>query len=416
MRLVVAILSTGAIVAGLAAASAPASLAAVRPTDRVGGAPLSERSVRTAGAPDLDMAAGILVTADGRELWSRAADASRAMASTTKIMTAVVVLESVNDLDERVRVTADADAVGESEAGLLPGESYTVRSLLEAMLVHSGNDAAAALAAYVAGSSAAFVERMNEKARELDLRETQYTNPHGLDEPGHRTSARDLATLARYALQIPEFRRIVGMPSMSLRGGRAERRFENSNKLVGSYRGATGVKTGWTNKAGYCLVASAERDGISLVCVVLGARSETKRFVEARKLLDWGFAHYRLRQVASAGTTVAVLPVQDYLDVTVPAVVAETTSVAVFDLDGPLEATVTVPAALAAPVRRGERVGTLAVLQRDALVAQVPVMAAADVEAPSWFERLGVWLARTWRGLFGGEVRAARQVFVPAVP
>lgn len=389
---------------------------AVRSSDRVAGIPLAERSAWSTAAPDVDMPSGILVTADGRELWSRAADAQRAMASTTKIMTAVVVLESVDDLDERVRVTAAADAVGESEAGLLPGESYTVRSLLEAMLVHSGNDAATALAEHVAGSQPAFVELMNAKAQELDLKETRFTNPHGLDEPGHHTSARDLATLARYALQIPEFRRIVGMPSMTLAGGRAERRFENSNKLIGRYPGATGVKTGWTNKAGYCLVASAERDGVSLVCVVLGTRSESERFAEARALLDWGFAHYRRRQVASAGTTVAVLPVRDYLDISVPAVVGETTSAAVFDLEGPLEATVTVPVALDAPVRRGERVGTLSVLQGDTLVVQVPVVAAADVEAPAWHERFRTWVARAWRRVFGGSQQAARQVFAPAVP
>lgn len=389
---------------------------AVRSSDRVAGIPLAERSAWSTAAPDVDMPSGVLVTADGRELWSRAADAQRAMASTTKIMTAVVVLESVDDLDERVRVTAAADAVGESEAGLLPGESYTVRSLLEAMLVHSGNDAATALAEHVAGSQPAFVELMNAKAQELDLKETRFTNPHGLDEPGHHTSARDLATLARYALQIPEFRRIVGMPSMTLAGGRGERRFENSNKLIGRYPGATGVKTGWTNKAGYCLVASAERDGVSLVCVVLGTRSESERFAEARALLDWGFAHYRRRQVASAGTTVAVLPVRDYLDISVPAVVGETTSAAVFDLEGPLEATVTVPVALDAPVRRGERVGTLSVLQGDTLVVQVPVVAGADVEAPAWHERFRTWVARAWRRVFGGPQQAARQVFAPAVP
>ncbi|MDI6712270.1 MAG: D-alanyl-D-alanine carboxypeptidase family protein [Anaerosomatales bacterium] len=412
-RLAVALLFAGA---AFVATSATVASGAVRPSDRVAGVPLAERSAWSAAAPDLDMPAGVLVTADGRELWSRAADAPRAMASTTKIMTAVVVLESVADLEERVRVTAAADAVGESEAGLLPGESYTVRSLLEAMLVHSGNDAATALAEHVAGSQAAFVEKMNEKARELDLRETQFTNPHGLDEPGHHTSARDLATLARYALQIPEFRRIVGMPSMALVGERGERRFENSNKLIGRYPGATGVKTGWTNKAGYCLVASAERDGVSLVCVVLGTRSESERFAEARALLDWGFEHYRRRQVASAGTTVAALPVRDYLDVAVPAVVAETTSTAVFDLEGPLETTVTVPAAVDAPVRRGERVGTLGILQGDTLVAQVPVVAAGDVEAPAWYERLSVWVARAWRRLFGGPQQAARQVIAPAVP
>lgn len=389
---------------------------AVRSSDRVAGIPLAERSAWSTAAPDVDMPSGVLVTADGRELWSRAADAQRAMASTTKIMTAVVVLESVDDLDERVRVTGAADAVGESEAGLLPGESYTVRSLLEAMLVHSGNDAAAALAEHVAGSQPAFVELMNAKAQELDLKETRFANPHGLDEPGHHTSARDLATLARYALQIPEFRRIVGMPSMTLAGGRGERRFENSNKLIGRYPGATGVKTGWTNKAGYCLVASAERDGVSLVCVVLGTRSESERFAEARALLDWGFAHYRRRQVASAGTTVAVLPVRDYLDISVPAVVGETTSAAVFDLEGPLEATVTVPGALDAPVRRGERVGTLSVLQGDTLVVQVPVVAGADVEAPAWHERFRTWVARAWRRVFGGPQHAARQVFAPAVP
>jgi D-alanyl-D-alanine carboxypeptidase len=413
--LVLALALACTLTCALGASPAPPAAASVRPDDRLGGEPLSASPAYEASAPDVDCAAGILVTGDGEELWARAADEKRAMASITKIMTAVVVLESVKDLDETVEIAPEAAAVGESEAGFVAGQRLSVRTLLEAMLVHSANDAASALAIHVAGSERAFVERMNAKAAELDATSTHFANVHGLDAPDHYTTARDLATIARYALSLPEFRRIVAMPAVRVPAAWGPTRYENSNKLIGSYPGATGVKTGWTNDAGYCLVASAKRDGVGLVGVVLGTRSESDRFVQARALLDWGFAHYRVRRLVSEGTTVAAVPVEDYLDLAVPAVVSTDASAPVFDVRGALEATVSVAESVRAPVRRGDRVGTVTVVQGDRIVAQAPVVAARDVAAPAWYERVGVWATRAWRRLFGGPLMARRQVVAPAV-
>ena len=180
------------------------------PIERIGGVPVESDTTLSAAVPDVAMPAGVLRTSDGRTLWERDPDAERAMASTTKIMTALVVLDAA-DLDEMVTVSAQAAAVGESEAGLVAGESYTVERLLEAMLVHSGNDAAFALAEHVGGDINGFVALMNAKAASIGLTHTAYTNPHGLDEPsrhvvgdtgdGDRHQGRGLVPALRHPLR-----------------------------------------------------------------------------------------------------------------------------------------------------------------------------------------------------------------------
>lgn len=331
------------------------------------------------------------------------------MASTTKIMTALVVLDRADPTD-MVTVSSRAASVGESEAGLVAGGSYTVQRLLEATLVRSGNDAATALAEHVGGDVDGFVALMNAKAAELGLTHTAYTNPHGLDEPGHHTSAADLATLSTIAMADPRFASIVGMERVEVANGSRTTAFDTSNKLIGRYEGATGVKTGWTNDAGYCLVASAQRGAISFVAVVLGTSSEDDRFEQAEELLDWGFAHYAETQVASAEATAALVPVTDWLDRSVAAVVAESAVIPVFDLDGEVVSRVDMLPEVDAPVVAGQRLGTLTVVQGDRLLAQVPVVAAEDVPAPDAWEAVGIWFTRLWRTVFGGELQA------PAVP
>ncbi len=377
----------------------PAPLSAA---DRVGDYEVSSApSAVAAAAPDVVLKAGILSTGDGRELWSRDADVARAMASTTKIMTAVVVLENTS-LDDTVAVSASAGRVGESVAGIKTGDVFTVRTLLEGMLVKSGNDAAEALAIRVGGTEAGFVDMMNAKAEELGLTSTHYANPHGLDAKGHHTSARDLAVLARYAMRNDEFRRIVGLPSVDLDGQGPARELETSNLLIGSYIGANGVKTGWTNDAGYCLVASAKRRDIELYAVVLGARSEQSRFDQAEALLDWGFQHYASRYIASAEETLGAVPVTDYLDTSVDAVVADAVKAPVFDLDGEITRKVDLYRGVEAPVARGQKVGTLTLAQGDRLLAQVPLVAGTDVERPGFFERIWIGIVRGWRSITGG--------------
>ena len=377
--------------------------------ERIGGIVIEEGAALAAATPGVAMPAGVLRTGDGRTLWDREADAERAMASTTKIMTALVVLDAADPLDV-VTVSSRAASVGESEAGLVAGKSYTIQRLLEAMLVHSGNDAATALAEHIGGDVDGFVALMNAKAAELGLTHTAYTNPHGLDEPGHYTSAADLATLSTIAMADPRFASIVGMEQVEVTNGSRTTTFDTSNKLIGSYEGATGVKTGWTDDAGYCLVASAQRGAISFVAVILGTSSEDDRFDQAEELLDWGFAHYVETQVASAETTAAMVPVTDWLDRTVTAMIAADAIVPVFDLDGEVVSRVDMLPEVDAPVTEGQRLGTLTVVQGERLLAQVPVVAASDVPAPDAWEAVGIWFTRLWRTVFGGELQA------PAVP
>lgn len=351
---------------------------------------------------DLAMKSGVLVTSDGRELWARQANERRAMASTTKIMTAIVVLENAS-LDEVVALPARAVAIGESTAGLRAGDTLTVRQLLEAMLVKSGNEAAEALAQHVAGSPVRFVAMMNSKAAELGLADTRFANAHGLDAEGHYSSARDLSVLARYAMANSEFRRIVALEQVDFDGPGGAKPLENSNLMIDTYAGATGVKTGWTSKAGYCLVASAKRAGIELFAVVLGAPNEEIRFDQARALLDWGFRHYRLRQVASQGETLGAVPVRDYFDVEVNAVVESDVRVEVFDDDGEIVREVSLYPEVKAPVKRGDRIGTLTVRQDGRLLYRAALVASDDVKAPGLFTRAWIAMVRVWRAAFGAN-------------
>jgi D-alanyl-D-alanine carboxypeptidase (penicillin-binding protein 5/6) len=383
-----------------AMALATPAFAAVLDADRVGGAAVSSRPGLRGAAPDLYIPAGMLDTKDGRELWARDANARRAMASTTKIMTAVVVLERAA-LDDVVTVRKTDVKVGESGMGLRVGEQLTVRQLLEGMLIQSGNDAANALAVHVAGSVDGFVAMMNEKAASLDLIDTRYMNPHGLDVPGHHTSAADLTALSRYAMRDAEFRRIVGTVSMRAVTEHRTHKLVNSNLMLKIYPGADGIKTGWTDEAGYCVIVSATRGGVELIATVLGAASEEGRFGQATRLLDWGFAHYRSTEVARAGERTGNVRVSDYLERTVPTASAESTTVAVFDLSGPVRRRIDLLPEVGAPVAQGQRLGTMSVYQGDRLLAQVPVVAAKGVPEPTAWQRVVFFFARIWRGIFG---------------
>ncbi len=396
------------LVVALSLALASPAAADVRDADVLGGTSVASAPALRSAAPDMAVPSAILVTGDGQVLWARDADAERAMASTTKIMTALVALEQVQDLSERVTVAPEAVSVGEADVGLRSGQELPFQRLVEAMLVHSGNDAALALAIHIAGSEDAFVALMNDKAVELGLTRTHFSNVHGLDEEGHHTSAADLVTLARVAMGNEVFRAAVASKTVLLpkADGSGEEVFKSSNRLLTTFKGANGIKTGWTNDAGYCLVGSAERGGIELVAVILGARTEKGRFTEAEHLLSWGFEHYATRTLTSVDTTAAHVAVSDYLDMTVPVVVGETTATPVFDVWGDVGYVLDVPDELAAPVEKGQRVGTLSVTQGDRLLAQVPVVAARDVAAPTLVERVQVAVTRLWRRLFGGSLQA----------
>jgi D-alanyl-D-alanine carboxypeptidase len=249
--------------------------------------------------------AGSVLLADeqtGQVLFERSAEQPRAMASTTKVMTALLALEH---LDQRrtVVIGTEPTTVGEESLELRKGERFTVHQLLVGLLVKSANDAAVALADAVDGTEAAFVRRMNRRAAELGLRETRYMTSYGLDRPGHQTSARDLARVWEVAMRRADFRSLVSMRGGRLAGPPRLRKFVNTNQLLGSYPWVVGGKTGFTEDAGRCLVASASRGGRRLVAVALGS---TNAFPDVRALFEYGFSAFDWVRLAQRGQAVSL--------------------------------------------------------------------------------------------------------------
>jgi serine-type D-Ala-D-Ala carboxypeptidase (penicillin-binding protein 5/6) len=238
----------------------------------------------------------------GQVLFDRAERQPRAMASTTKVMTGLLALEH---LDQRgtVVIGTEPTRVGEESMELRKGERLTVHQLLLGLLVKSANDAAVALADAVDGSEAVFVRRMNARAAELGLRDTHYVTPYGLDRPGHRTSARDLARLWEAAMRRADFRALVSTRHAQVPGPPRVRRFTNTNQLLGSYAWAVGGKTGFTGAAGRCLVASASRGGRRLVAVALGSPDA---FADVRALFEYGFTAFDWVRLAQRGQAVTL--------------------------------------------------------------------------------------------------------------
>jgi len=259
---------------------------AVPPPARSASAPL----LAGAAAPSIVAAGAVVIDeASGAVLFEQHAHATLAPASLTKIATAILAVEG-SALDAFAQIDVNfREMPGSSVMGLLPGDCFTMRDLLYGLMLPSGNDAALAIGRYVSGSDAAFVESLNALVARLGLGDTHFANPHGLDEPGHVSSAYDLAMLARYGMSLSAFADVVNAPAWTAVGSR-EVRLRNVNRFLASYPGADGIKTGFTEDAGRTLVASATRDGHRLYVALLDAPD---RFEDAATLLDWAFANHR---------------------------------------------------------------------------------------------------------------------------
>ena len=335
---------------------------------------------------DVPCAAAILVDEDsGTVLYEKNADARRPIASITKVMTLLLTFEALEagkiSLDDFVPISEHAYHMGGSQIWLEPGEEMTLNDMLKAICISSANDAAVAVAEYIGGSEPAFAEMMNARAAELGMTNTHFVNACGLDEPEHLSTARDVAAMSReMLLHHTEVRDYCSIWMDTLRGGATQ--LVNTNKLLKSYSGITGLKTGTTGKAGVCISASAERDGLRLIAVVLGAASGKERFQAASTLLDYGFSHFE--------SAAAELPADAPLSLPVKRGTAESVALTYTAPErclmpkgesSTLQIALDLPQKLAAPIRAGETVGTVKISNGSAELASYPVTAAQDVDA-----------------------------------
>ena len=312
-------------------------------------------------------------------------------ASVTKIMTILLVMEAIDSgqlqYGDVVTASAHACSMGGSQIWLKENEQMTVEDMLKAVCVASANDCSVALAEHLAGSEAAFVERMNQRAAELGMEDTVFMNPTGLPAEGHVTSAYDIALMSReLILNHPNVRRFTTIWMDTLRNG--EFGLSNTNKLIHSYEGATGLKTGSTDGALYCLSATAERDGMELIAVILKAPTSAQRFAGAQALLNYGFASYGLAEIQTPGD-LAPIPVRLGAEKAVTArLEGETALLAEKEKLGTLETELTMETELSAPVAEGQEVGRLTVTSGGETLAEFPLVADRAVARLTYWQLL----------------------------
>ena len=316
------------------------------------------------------------------------------IASITKLMTALVTLERAG-LDEVVTVTGRAAAVGESTIDLRPGERIAVRDLLQAALIQSANDAANAVAVHVAGSVPSFVELMNARARALGLADTHFVNPDGLDAPGHVSSARDVTKLARVAMRKPFIRETVQLVDTTVAG----RSLHTWNDLLSTFPQLLGVKTGHTDGAGWSQVAAARAAGVTIYATLLGGETREGRNEDLAALLRWGLAQYRTVWAVDGERTYATA--RTAYDRPAVRLVASKPVLRLVRVDRPLVERVVAPVEVELPVRAGQRLGEVQVLDRDEVVASSPLVAAAAEPLPDRLDRIGFYAGRTVHHLWG---------------
>jgi serine-type D-Ala-D-Ala carboxypeptidase (penicillin-binding protein 5/6) len=343
------------------------------------------------GAPGVDARAFLVENPASGEVLAQHAAWSRApIASITKLMTVIVALEH-SRWNDVVRVQSAAARVGESTVNLRAGERITVGDLVKAALIQSANDAADALADYVGkGNQSAFVAMMNAKAKELGLDRTHFARPDGLDAPAHYSTARDVTTLARVAMGVPQIRATVRMRTGTIAGGR---RLHTWNDLLGVFRGLDGVKTGHTANAGWCEVAAVRRNGVTLYATVLGSPTRSQRNADLASLLRWAVSRYRPVWLVQPGRVYQHASI-GYGMKAVPLVAARPLARSV-RVDKPLVERVVAPSVIGLPVKRGQRIGEIRVYSGKRLIARSPLVAGRAADKPGFGGRLGFYAGRT---------------------
>ena len=366
--------------------------------------PLTAVSVQAADLAETAPSAILIEQSTGTVLFEKNDHEKLAPASVTKVMTLLLVMEALDEgrigWDDMVTASEAAAAKGGSQIYLEVGEQLPLREMLKAVVVSSANDCACALAEHVAGSEEAFVARMNERAAELGMEDTHFVNCTGLDDgeaaKEHRTSAYDIALMSRELLKHGEIREYTTIWMDSVRNGQFG--LSNTNKLVRFYQGTTGLKTGFTSGAGYCLSASAERDGIEFIAVVMACKTSDERFTAAKSLLDHGFANYAL---VSPEPEEALPPVAVRLG-TVSEVRAKLADAEPLLADksaaAKAERTVELAESVEAPVEAGQRLGTVTVRAGETVLAEIPLVAEEAVARLTWWDAAKLVLRRACLG------------------
>ena len=357
-----------------------------------------EPAALTAAQPDLTLncRAVCLIDQDtGTVLYEKNADQQMPIASITKVMTLLLTFEAIHDgrltLDTLVPVSEHAYHMGGSQIWLEPGEQFTLDEMIKAICVSSANDAAVAVAELVGGSEQGFVQMMNDRAAELGMTNTTFHNACGLDTEGHLSTARDVAIMSRQILTTcPEVLHYTGIWTDTLRGGATQ--LVNTNKLLRRYNGITGLKTGTTGGAGVCISASATRDGLNLIAVVLGAPSSKDRFEAATTLLDYGFAAWRAAPLPAMEDRPLLIKVKGSAEESVPLEYSALPESILMPKESAAELTaqLTLPDELDAPVQQGQAVGMVRILAGESVLGEYDICAAADAPEMDFGTALGL--------------------------
>ena len=350
---------------------------------------------RNVQAVELDVggkSALLMDIATGTILYEHNAHEQLAPASVTKVMTLLLIMEAIDSgairWDDTVTASETAAAKGGSQVYLKVGETMTVADMVKSIAVSSANDCACAMAEHIAGSEAAFVDRMNARAKELGMNDTNFVNCTGLDDgenaAQHRTSAYDIALMSRELMKNhPDIQKYTTIWMDTIRNGAFG--LSNTNKLIRFYPGATGLKTGFTSGAGYCLSATAERDGLGLIAVVMGCETSNIRTAACKSMLDYGFANFALfTPTVEENAAVSVKLGQASSISAVPEI--DTQLLVEKAQKGNITASLSLEESLTAPINQGQRLGTLTVCSGETLLAEIPLIAAVSIPRLTWWD------------------------------
>ncbi len=439
LRTALVFILTGVLVASPLCSSE--AQAEVRRADIILEESVESRGLSVAESPSIDASYAILIDSNGTTYFERDADTQVQIASITKVMTAIVALETA-DLSTEITVSATAASVGGSSASLVAGDVLTLQDALIALLLPSGNDAAQAIAetlgalmtdeASTETAVEAFIAAMNAKAQQLGMTDSLFANAHGLDYDEYAAdmhcSARDVATMCAYAMQLDAFQNIVSQPSATIEiernGAIVELTLTTTDQLLDSYEGACGIKTGYTALAGQCFAGACERDGTVYYAVVLNSSSENQRFEDTETLVDWLFEHLIDYQLANSSETTTMETSQGTIEVPVIAYVTHTewidrsitatladpdAVIKVVDINGNISQEVSFFEVIG-DVSVGDVVGKITFYQRNKVVAELDLIATETVAGPDFFEKIGIWWKRLFLSFSGDDGIASSSV------